>query len=154
MNPTLVNSLVETAKIHEKWLTFALNECKSIFPITASKILMLSNEEFLLLELLGSRFSKLQDFIGSKLITVVLTEMGEFSTDLSMIDKLNRLEKFHLITDAKLWTEMRQVRNQLSHEYPDNPDLQAQHLNKIYDLSFELIECLNRLIRKISDKLR
>lgn len=90
--------------------------------------------------------SKLQDFIGSKLINVTLDKLGEFSPNLTMIDKKNKLEKFHLIKNADFWKETRELRNHLSHEYPDNPDLIILYLNETYHLASELLECLYTLL--------
>jgi uncharacterized protein with HEPN domain len=149
MNETVVHSLLDTAAIHEKRLLYALNHLAPILPITAETIRNLSDQEILIIELLISRFSKLQDFMGSKLINLALENMGEFSNELTMIDKINKLEKFHLIKDAILWKEMRELRNHLSHEYPNNPELLAKYLNQAYRLSFELIECLNNIRNKV-----
>lgn len=150
MNMTVIKSWVKIAQIHEKHLLYALNHLAATFPIHADKVLNLNEQEFILIELLTSRFAKLQDFMGNKLINAVLEQMNEFSGDLTIIDKINKLEKFHLIKDAKLWQEFRQLRNHLSHEYPDNPELLAKYLNQTYTLSFELIECLNTLLKKLA----
>lgn len=149
MNDAAIQSALEIAHIHEKHLLYALDQLAPIFPITAEKILNLNEHEFLLVELLISRYSKLQDFIGSKLINIVLEKMGEFSRDLSIVDKMNKLEQLRLIKDAQSWRDMRRLRNQLSHEYPDNPGLLAEHLNEAYTLSFEMIEYLNNLREKL-----
>ena len=151
-NQELVRSLIEISKIHEKRLNFALTNLAEIFPIDEEKFSHLSDEEFLLVELLTNRFSKLQDFIGSKLINVVLDKLGEFKTDLTMIDKINKLEKFHHMKNADLWQVFRELRNHLSHEYPDNPALFVTYLNKTYVLSSELLNCLTKLLEVIDFK--
>ncbi|MDF3033594.1 MAG: hypothetical protein K0R76_548 [Alphaproteobacteria bacterium] len=149
MNETVVQSLLDTAAIHEKRLLYALNHLAPTLPIAAEKVRSLNDQEILIVELLISRFSKLQGFLGSKLIDVVVERINEFSRELTMIDKINKLEKFHLIKEAKLWKEMRELRNHLSHEYPNHPELLAKYLNQTYKLSFELIDFFNNLRDKI-----
>ena len=39
---------------------------------------------------------------------------------MSFLDVLDKFEKLNLIKSADKWLEYRQLRNQLTHEYPDN----------------------------------
>lgn len=149
MNENKIKSLIEIARIHESHLLYALNNLADIFPLTEEKITHLTKQEFLFVDFLVNRFCRLQDFMGSNLINAVLIQMNEFADDLTMIDKMNKLEKFHLIRDAGLWKEMRKLRNHLIHEYPDHPELVAMFLNRAYPLSFELLEILNNLLKKL-----
>ena len=40
----------------------------------------------------------------------------------SNLDRLNKLEKIGLLPSAKAWIEMREIRNSITHEYPDNEE--------------------------------
>jgi hypothetical protein len=62
-----------------------------------------------------SRFGRLQDTVGDKLIPALLAAMGERPS--SVIDNLDKAEKFSLIASADIWMEMRKLRNQMVHEY-------------------------------------
>lgn len=66
------------------------------------------------------RFIKLQDMMGDKLFKVFLDEIGEFKDNMSLLDVLDKLEKFNIIDDAYSWMEYRNLRNKLTHEYPNN----------------------------------
>lgn len=149
MNQQEIKSLIEISRIHESRLLYALNNLAEKFPLTEEKVVQLTDHEFLLVDFLANRFCKLQDFMGSILVDAVLIQLGEFSNHFTMIDKMNKLEKFHLIKDAHLWQDMRKLRNYLVHEYPDHPELVAKFLNQAYPLSFELLELLNNLLRKL-----
>ena len=149
MNKNKVKSLIEIARIHESHLLYALNNLADIFPMTEEKVAHLTRQEFLLVDFLINRFCRLQDFMGSSLVNAVLIQLNEFADDLTMIDKMNKLEKFHLIKDARLWQEIRKLRNHLIHEYPDHPELVAQFLNQAYPLSFDLLEILNNILKKL-----
>ena len=149
MNENKIKSLIEIARIHESHLLYALNNLADIFPMTEEKVTNLTQQEFLLVDFLVNRFCRLQDFMVSNLIDAVLNQMNEFADDLTMIDKMNKLEKFHLIKDARLWQEVRKLRTHLIHEYPDHPELVAKYLNQTYPLSFELLEILNNILKKL-----
>jgi len=62
-----------------------------------------------------SRFGRLQDTVGDKLLPALLTSMAEKSGD--AIDNLDRAEKLGFIESAEAWMEMRRLRNQMVHEY-------------------------------------
>ena len=117
--------------------------------MTKEKVAHLTRQEFLLVDFLINRFCRLQDFMGSSLVNAVLIQLNEFADDLTMIDKMNKLEQFHLIKDARLWQEIRKLRSHLIHEYPDHPELVAQFLNQAYPLSFDLLEILNNILKKL-----
>lgn len=66
------------------------------------------------------RFSKIQDYMGEKLFPLVLDMLGEYKASLSFKDILNKLERLELIKSARQWINFREIRNTLTHEYPDN----------------------------------
>jgi len=152
MNKKTIQSLIEIARIHETQLLYALNNLTYMLPLTEQKVVNLTQQELILVDFLVYRFSRLQDFMGSNLIDAVLIQLNEFSDKLAMIDKMNKLEKFELIKDAHLWQDIRKLRNQLTHEYPDHPELVAQFLNQAHSLSFELLEILNNLLRSLESR--
>lgn len=98
-----------------------------------------------LFELYASRFSKLQDFLGSNLFTAVLENAGEQTETLTFIDKLNKLEKLRIIESANEWKKMRNIRNILSHEYPDRPEITADIFNTAFSYGPMLLNCLNQI---------
>jgi hypothetical protein len=64
----LIRELFKITDIHQKRIIFSMDKLANIFPISVGKIQNLSEQEFLLIELLTTRFSKLQDFMGNKII--------------------------------------------------------------------------------------
>jgi hypothetical protein len=62
-----------------------------------------------------SRFGRLQDTVGDKLLPALLVSMAEKPG--AAIDNLDRAEKLRLIESAEAWMEMRRLRNQMVHEY-------------------------------------
>jgi len=66
------------------------------------------------------RFVKLQDYMGDKLFKELLRSLLEYKDNMSMLDVLSKLEKLEIIPSEDRWLDYREVRNKLTHEYPDN----------------------------------
>lgn len=73
------------------------------------------------------RFAKLQDAIGIRLIPATLSALKEPIEEWPMLDRLTRLEKLGYL-NSESWLEWREIRNRLSHEYPDEADLRFANL--------------------------
>lgn len=68
------------------------------------------------------RFIKTQDLIGDKLFKEYLDCVGDYKDSMSMLDILHKLEKMEIIESSADWMVFRNLRNTLTHEYPDNED--------------------------------
>ena len=66
------------------------------------------------------RLGRLQDTIGGKLLPLILIALGE--TPATMIDNLDRAERLDLIKSTDDWLTMRKLRNQMVHEYVEDPE--------------------------------
>ena len=66
-----------------------------------------------------SRFGRLQDTIGDKLLPLLLVLLGEKPS--AAIDNLDRAERLGLIASVDDWLTMRNLRNQMVHEYVEDP---------------------------------
>lgn len=143
-----LDEIFKIADIHASRIEFALNELKPIFPIDEHKVENLSTEELLLTDMLVLRFAKLQDFIGRKLIDNLFAETREIIDELTMIDKLHKLERLGIIDSVATWDKMRDIRNYLPHEYPENPKKTADNLNSLVTLAPKLL----KILQNIKDK--
>lgn len=144
-----MTEILKIAHIHAHKITYAMDHLRYLFPITPEKLNHALEQDLLMIELFVNRFSKLQDFMGTKLIDAFLKSKGEFIESMTMIDKINKLERFGTLSSADQWFEMRKMRNYLAHEYPDHPELQARYLNKMYDLAPYLILFLKNIENEI-----
>ena len=72
--------------------------------------------------------------IGAKLFSTIIEVSGEALNTalLTMIDKVNHLEKMGIDIHYETWAKLREIRNHLSHEYPDNPEITVLNLNEFY----------------------
>jgi hypothetical protein len=120
-----IQMIIEECDLHSERLMDASNLVKSYFPLTIAQLNTLSKEQVSYLDQLIFRFSKLQDTIGSRLFPLIVATIDENSEKMTVIDKLNRLEKAEILPSVKEWQEMRN----LTHEYPRNPELVVKNLN-------------------------
>jgi len=145
-----IDELIKIADIHAEKINLAINRIKNIFPLNAKKIENFDESDMLYNELLISRFAKLQDYIGNVMIDEFLKITQDYSSSMTMIDKINKLEKLRIINSKEIWQDMRDARNHVSHEYPNKPELTAKYLNQIFNLAPFLIEILENVKSAIS----
>lgn len=115
------------------------------FPITNNEFkLILENIEHLAYtDQIIYRFSKLQDCMGAKLFKSVLLYEGE-NVNRPFLDILNQLEAIDIINIDK-WFEIRDLRNEIAHDYEDNDEIAINILNTIYKLKIDLKEILDSI---------
>ena len=69
-------------------------------------------------EAFTSRFCRLQDTLGDKLLPALLKALGE--PDRALLINLDKAEKFGWLESSEQWIALRQLRNQMIHEYIEN----------------------------------
>lgn len=93
-------------------------------------------------------YSKIQDKIGAKLFKKVLYVQKEVDSDnISMKDALNLLEKLEIIENSHTWDRLREIRNNLSHEYPYSIEERIENIN----LAIEGYEILKEIYSNLKD---
>ncbi len=110
----------------------AYQDMQAFMLLTPEKYQQLSEDEIQAIDQYLYRFGKLQDAMGEKLFKLTLSKYEEDSERLPFIDILNKLEKLHILSSAKEWKLLRQIRYDLAHEYEDDPDKTASILNAVY----------------------
>jgi len=116
-----------------------------IFPISIEnfKNILDSVEHLAYSDQIIYRFSKLQDCMGAKLFKSVLLYEGE-NINKPFLDILNQLESIDII-DVDEWFEIRDLRNEIAHDYEDNDEIALNILNTIYKLKDDLKEILDSI---------
>ena len=138
INTDQLKKIIDVCHIHLKRLNVAHQNIQSLFPITETVYQSLSGEKIAFLDQYIFRFAKLQDTIGDKLFKQILIISDEQVENLSFRDILNKIEKFGIINDRNEWIQMREIRNDVSHEYPVISDEAIVALNNIYQLKVRL----------------
>jgi len=145
---SFINSYIATADIHADRLEYALNVVSNFLPITPDKLSNLPKHDLAFLDMLTTRFSKLQDVIGSKIFPLILVSLSE-DVPTANIDKFNLLEKLGYIDSAAWWISLREIRNQITHDYPDDYDLIAINMTAMLPKVKELLTYWQQLKSKL-----
>ena len=146
----MMNEILEKVDLHKHRLTLAKNEIVSWKELDSE--IFEDFEKIKTVDTFIYRFIKLQDIMGEKLFKTFLDDIGEYKDNMSLLDILDKLEKFGIIEDSYQWMEYRKLRNQLTHEYPNNEDEIIEGIKIAMD-SFEKIETiLNNIIKYIGER--
>lgn len=97
MNYDILVHKFDVCFLHLKRMQQGVNHVKHLRPLTSATLENMAEDDLAFLELFTSRFSKLQDYMGETLFPAVLEFMGADPNKLSMIDKLNKMEKYGLL---------------------------------------------------------
>lgn len=119
-------------------------------PMSIDCYVHLNTEQIRCIDQFIFRFSKLQDAMGAKLFRHWLEYLDEDVSDLPMRDILNKLERYRIIPDAGEWGYIRELRNQLSHDYPLLASDVVAALNELIaktDVLFPIYERLKRYVQ-------
>ncbi len=93
------------------------------------------------------RFSRLQDSLGDKLLPLLLHALGERTG--AAIDNLDRAERLRWIESADRWLAMRKLRNQMVHEYIEDPAVLANALRAGHEFVPSLIATAENMLREV-----
>ena len=144
--------------IRKKWIS-ALDECDAHIvriqiaidhladklPLTKEVYDFLDDREIAYIDQIVFRFSKLQDTVGKKIFPLGLILLGEDVQGLSSIDLLNKLEALGMLPSPSKWMEWREMRNDLTHEYPDA-------LNTLKNVLAEMLDVYANIRKIVNEK--
>ncbi len=90
-----------------------------------------------------SRFGRMQDTLGDKLLPSLLRLLAEKTG--SALDNLNKAEKLGLLTSVMQWLDVRNLRNKLIHEYMHDAEEFALALNQAHTRVALLVTTYNAI---------
>jgi len=125
---------------------------KDIFPISAPRYKSLSDNEVEAIDQYLFRFAKLQDTLGTKLFKLIVSEYEDNIDRLTFLDILNRLEKIGILEDVAIWKKLRDIRNDISHQYDDEPQEMAEALNNIFAYKDELLSIFSKIQERLNNE--
>lgn len=118
---------------HLKRIRLAHAKMAAFMPLDAEKFQRLDDDEIEHIDQFLFRFAKLQDAIGERLFVLLLAFLQEeHLKNKPFIDVLNRLEQLGWLADKNVWLVLRKIRNDIAHQYEDQPQQAADGLNAIY----------------------
>jgi len=149
MEQEKLNFNIRLAIRHSLRVLYARGKMKDIFPLTTlSEYQNLSDEEIEHIDQFVYRFQKLQDDMGTKLFKSVVANLGETVVfNKPILEILNILKKYGVISDNVNWQTMREIRNALAHEYLDDINSDIELLNSLFETKgLELVQIFQAVL--------
>jgi len=114
-------------------------------PLTESEYVDLKESNVYILDSVAFRFAKIQSIIGEKLFKEILNFMQIDINNKTFPEILVLLEREGVLHSISDWKELREIRNSLAHDYPDEIDEVIDTINYI----FEKLYLLEEIVAKI-----
>jgi HPt (histidine-containing phosphotransfer) domain-containing protein len=140
----LITQLVKVTEKEARYLTRTANRLNEL-NINLSWVESLDNNDLHseMLDAFVSRYGRLQDTLGDKLLPAMLR--GSLEKTGSQLDNLLRAEKLGWIESTQIWIEIRELRNRLVHEYIESPSNLLSALQQALTCVTILIETQDRM---------
>ena len=136
---------------HEEALRDALEDLRQR-KLAAADLGALGKEDRRLLDQFAYRYTRLQDDMGARLIPAVLRALGEEIAAMPMLDRLNRMEQLGWLPDAEHWADLRRIRNEFAHDYPETMDERFERLQLANASAQTVMEIFNSMSHKIRER--
>jgi hypothetical protein len=141
----LLRANLEEAARAARSLEVSLSRVAPLLPLTPNTLAKLDENRKETLDAFTLRFIKLQDALGARVFRSLLAY--ELEEPGSMLDTLNKMAKRGIAVDAERWTMLRQLRNSLTHDYPDEPERRAAGLSQAIEQA-EYLLAVEKAARK------
>lgn len=136
--------LFQGCDLHLQALGEAMGRCPQ--PLTEAHIARRQPELIAALDQFAYRFTKLQDVMSAKLFRQYALEvLHEPVESAPIIDILNLLERYGLLPSVVRWQEIREIRNQITHEYQLRPAELVVTLRIAFDMVAEMAAVITSL---------
>lgn len=139
-----LTDLFRECDAHRLALTEAMARCPR--PLSAGHFVVRNPDLVAALDQFAYRFAKLQDTMSTQLFrSFAVDALAEPAEAAPVVDLLNLLERYGFLPSAMRWQEIRQMRNQITHEYAMTPAELAVALELAFGMVGEMADLLGRL---------
>lgn len=142
---------IQKCRTHLLRIHYASKQIKELFPLTVNRYKDITEANIGNIDQLVFRFTKLQDELGNNTFRFLLEFLQEDSTGKPFRDILNTLERLQIIDSSDTWLSLRELRNDLAHDYPMMIDETIDKLNYLF-LQLPLIENILKTIEQQSKR--
>jgi hypothetical protein len=132
VNLDRLTTSLQKCRIHLQRLHYAISQTEKLFPLEREIYQNLNDAQIGNIDQLVFRFTKLQDELGTNTFRYVLVYLQEDIIDKPFRDILNRLERLKIIDSSDIWLALRELRNDLAHEYPMMLEETIDKLNHLF----------------------
>jgi len=154
MNKNLLERLAFLQRVVTKEIKHLNYSSMQVFkePLTIERVASLATDEDLAekVEAFTSRFSRLQDTVGDKLLPTWLTWLNALGEQTgAAIDNLDKAEKLGVLASADQWLEIRQLRNQI---YIEAIEVLTNALQAAHVYQQELINLAQAILNDVNNR--
>ncbi len=150
INEIKLTKFIHECEQHIKRINEAWSDMEAFIPLNSERYQKLRKDEVQALDQYLFRFAKLQDTLGDKLFPLIIQKFEGAIKSIPFLDTLNKLEKFGCINSAKEWIYLRKLRNEVAHQYDDEPEAMAQAINALA-MQKKVIEEVFRQLKQCRD---
>lgn len=150
INEIKLTKFIHECEQHIKRINEAWSDMEAFIPLNSERYQKLRKDEVQALDQYLFRFAKLQDTLGDKLFPLIIQKFEGAIKSIPFLDILNKLEKFGCINSAKEWIYLRKLRNEVAHQYDDEPEAMAQAINALA-MQKKVIEEVFRQLKQCRD---
>lgn len=136
---------------HAQKIEVAQKHLSPFMPLSVECYQNLSEIDTSFIDQLIYRFSKLQDTLGEKIFPSILILTHEDVKKKTFIDILNRLEELEVVTKNE-WLKLREMRNEIAHEYSFNTEEVVDSIVIIYTISSQLLYIYRKTVAFCDEK--
>jgi hypothetical protein len=139
INLERLTTSIQKCRIHLQRLQYAVSQTEGLFPFDKESYQLLDDAQTGNIDQMIFRFTKLQDELGTNTFRYLLVYLQEDILDKPFRDILNRLERLKIIDSSDTWLALREIRNDLTHDYPMLVEETIDKLNHLF-AQFPLLE--------------
>ena len=147
LNQERLLTSIQKCRTHLDRIHYASLQIKELFPLTVDRYNDLTGANIGNIDQLVFRFTKLQDELGNNTFRFLLDVLKEDHIGKPFRDILHTLERLQIIDSSDTWLSLRELRNDLAHEYPTMIDETIDKLNYLV-LQLPLIENILKTIEQ------
>jgi hypothetical protein len=144
-----LDDLISECDLHLLTLREAMARCPR--PLTVDHFATRDPALIAALDQFAYRFVKLQDVISVQLFRrFALDVLHEPVESLPVIDIMNLLERYGYLPSAARWQQIREIRNQITHEYRLDPE----ELIVTLDIAFSMVAEMSEIFDALNEQRR
>jgi len=141
-----LNRSLKVCELHIKRMNHAISGLTSIFPLSTESFGQLSQDDIQVIDQFLYRFIKLQDELGNKTFRLLLLCLQEDVENKPFLEILSRLEQLGIIENEDIWISLREIRNEITHEYPEMVMQNILGLNNLYAHVQDILTIYQKLL--------
>ena len=144
---------MEHCDSHAKALKEALEDLEPNKKVILSQLEDLDKKTRRILDQFAYRFTRLQDDMGNMLLPAILNNLAEDIQSMAAIDRFNRLEQLKWLQSSEEWLELRRVRNEFTHDYPEHSSERSSKLREAIRVAHRLLEIFEEISSRIQREI-